>query len=64
MYKIQTIYKLTENVNLIHNEEFKGHICLTEMTEPCGGILKHWGTKKELIAELHEILKELVKTEL
>ncbi len=59
--KIQTIYRLTENVQLIQNDEFDNHICLIEYGEPCSGILKHWGSVNELIKELRNIADKLEK---
>ena len=59
MKKIQTIYKLTENIQLVQNEEYKEHICLIESGENCSGILKHWGNIDEIIVELTEIIKKL-----
>jgi hypothetical protein len=59
MKKIQTIYKLTDSVNIVHNEEYPEHYSLTEFNEPCSGIIKHWGTKEALIAELEWIVKKL-----
>jgi len=61
MKKIQTNYKLTENVQMVVNEEFTEHICLIEYGENCSGILKHWGSKSEIISELKEIISQLEK---
>jgi hypothetical protein len=58
MKKITTIYQLTENVQLVQNEQFN-HISLVEYGEPCSGILKHWGTKAEILRELNEIIAKL-----
>ena len=35
------------------------HISVHDHGEPCGGILRHWGTKEALIKELQQIIKEL-----
>jgi len=59
--KIQTNYKLTNNIQLLVNEEFKEHICLIEYGESCSGILKHWGSKEEILTELKKIISELEK---
>ena len=56
MKKIQTIYELTKNIQLVQNEEFKEHISLIEFGEPCSGILKHWGSIKEIKKELESII--------
>ncbi len=60
MKKLQTNYKLTDNVQLVVNEEYKKHICLIEFGENCSGIMKYWGSKEEIIAELQEIINKLV----
>ena len=62
MKKIQTNYQLTDNVQMVVNEEYKEHLCLIEFGENCSGILKHWGSKKEIIAELKEIINKLEET--
>lgn len=59
MKKIQTTYELTKNIQLVQNEEFKEHISLIEYGEPCSGILKHWGSKTEILRELNEIIAKL-----
>lgn len=59
MKKLQTNYKLTNDIQLVVNEEYKQHICLIELGENCSGILKHWGSKKEIIAELKDIINKL-----
>ena len=59
MRKIQTIYKLTDDIQLVQNEEFKEHISLIEFGEPCSGILKHWGSKTLILKELNEIIAKL-----
>ena len=63
MEKIQTNYKLTDNVQLVVNEEFQEHICLIEYGENCSGILKHWGSKDGIINELTEIIDKLKKAD-
>ena len=57
--KIETRYALGMNCQLIVNEEVKDNMCLVDLGEPCSGILKHWGSKKQLINELKLIIKEL-----
>lgn len=59
MKKIETRYKLTNNVILVQNEEYTPHINLVEYGENCSGILKYWGTKEEIINELQEIINKL-----
>lgn len=62
MKKISTTYRLTDEVQMIVNEEFPDHICLINYGEACSGILKHWGTKKTIIRELEDIIKKLKDT--
>jgi len=59
MKKTQTVYKLTENVMMTVNEETGDHISIHDYGEPCSGIVKHWGTKKEIIKELESIITAL-----
>lgn len=61
MKKLQTNYKLTEDIQLVINEEVKDNICLKEYGENCSGILKHWGSKRNIIKELKNIISELEK---
>lgn len=45
------------------NEEVKDHISIHEYGEPCSGIIKNWGTPKQLIKQLEEAIdaiKELI----
>ena len=58
--KLSTTYKLTEDVQLIQDEECDNNISLVNFGyEPCTGILKHWGSTTQHIAELREIIKAL-----
>lgn len=62
MKKLSTTYQLTEYVLVTVNEELKEtieHISLHSYGEPCFGILKHWGSKAEIISELETIIKKL-----
>ena len=54
--KIQTNYMLTENVQLVVNEEYPENICLIEYGENCSGVLKRWFNKSEMIKELKQII--------
>lgn len=49
-------------VSIAVNEEVGDHYSVFEYGEPCSGVLKHWGTKNQLIGELKDlinIIKEL-----
>jgi hypothetical protein len=54
--KIQSSYSLGNNFVLHVNEEFPDHMSVTEFGEPCSGILKHWGSKRQLIGELKSLV--------
>ena len=41
------------------NEEVKDHMSVHKYGEPCSGVLRHWGSKKELIKELKGIIKSI-----
>lgn len=41
------------------NEEFKNHMSIHDGGEPCSGVLRHWGTKQELIKKLKSIIDSL-----
>ena len=61
-----TYYEMTKSgrmVNLAVNEETKDHISLYEGIEPCSGVLQHWGSRKELIAELEDYISILKQYE-
>jgi len=59
MKKLQTTYQLTNDIQLIKNEELGDHICLINFGETCSGILKYWGTKEKIIKDLENIIKKL-----
>lgn len=57
MKKASTTYSVGNLELLITvNEEFPDHISVHHYGEPCSGILKHWGSRKELINELKNII--------
>jgi len=56
MKKLSTTYNLSTYTLLTVNEEVKDHMSIHDYGEPCSGILKHWGSKSELIKELKEII--------
>jgi len=58
MKKYQTTYT-GKYCQITVSEEIKDHISIQDFGEPCSGILRHWGTKKELIKELQNIIKEI-----
>ena len=60
MKKVQTIYS-NHNFCIAVSEETDNHISVYEGIEPCSGVLKHWGSKEELIKELKDIIKEVEK---
>ncbi len=63
MKKIQTTYtsKTFEGLTITVNEETTDHISVHTYGEPCSGILKHWGTRAELIGELKLIIEAIKK---
>lgn len=65
MKKLSETYQLIENkrwsVQMTINKELGDHVSIHEFGEPCSGILKHWGSKKDLIKELENIIEELKK---
>lgn len=58
MKKSQTTY-YNNNFCVTVNEEVKDHISVHDIGEPCSGVLRHWGNKKQLIKELREVIKEI-----
>ena len=64
MKKITTEYVLLDNDNwsvYVTVDEQEKRISLHSLGEPCNGILRHWGTKEELIIELNAIVESLKK---
>lgn len=60
MKKIQTTYSSNDSRFCVAiNEEYPDHISVYEHGEPCSGVLRHWGSKKELIKELEDIIKAI-----
>ena len=55
MKKLETRYALTNDVQLIVNNESTGVVSVVQYGEACSGILKHWGTPKQLTKELRQI---------
>ena len=49
-----------DTVHVQINEETPDHISVYDGFEPCSGVLKHYGTREELIKELEEII-EIIK---
>jgi hypothetical protein len=45
-----------DTVCITVNEETPDHMTIYDGVEPCSGILRHWGTRKELRAELEELI--------
>lgn len=58
MKKIKTTYS-NDNFCITVNDEVFNHLSVHDCGEPCSGILKHWGTKRELLDELKGIIKVL-----
>ena len=58
MKKHQTTY-ICKYCQVTVSEEAKDHISVCDYGEPCSGVLRHWGTKKELISTLQNIIKEI-----
>lgn len=59
MKKTSTTYSITSDTLLTVNEQFSSHISIHSYGEPCSGIIKHWGTKEEIITELKTIINAL-----
>ncbi len=63
MKKVTTTYVSSEKslkaILITVNEEVKDHISIHDYGEPCSGILKHWGSSKQLIKELESIIKAI-----
>lgn len=59
MKKTSTTYNVENEFCITVNEEAVDYISIHDFGEPCSGILKHWGSKKTLIAELRNIIKEI-----
>ncbi len=60
--KGHTTYYDTNNkgiISLTVNEECEDNVSLHEYGEPCSGVLKHWGSRDELIEELEYLIKLL-----
>lgn len=62
MKKVFTTYS-NKGVYITVNGEVDDHISIHEGAESCSGILKHWGSKKELIKELEDIIKMIKELE-
>jgi len=59
--KVKTQYAVERTDFILSvNEEFP-HISVHEYGDPCSGVLRHWGTPEELIAECELIIK-IIKT--
>ena len=63
MKKISTTYSCLakngyRNWYITVSDDNADHLSVHNI-EPCDGVLKHWGTKKELIDELKEIIKSI-----
>jgi hypothetical protein len=48
--------------DLVVSEETPDHVCVCTV-EPCDGVLRHWGTRKELVDELKQIISVLENSE-
>lgn len=60
MKLVSTTYA-SDNFSITVDEEVQDHISVHEYGEPCSGVLKHWGSKAELIEELEEIIGAIKK---
>ncbi len=62
MKKIHTTYEVKlknkDTVYITENNEVGDYLSIHSL-EPCEGVLRHWGSKSALIAELKEIIKAL-----
>lgn len=48
-----------DTVHVYKSNEVEDHYSLYDGIEPCSGVLRHYGTKAELIAELKEYIEIL-----
>lgn len=48
-----------DTVYIAVNEEAGGGMSIYDGIEPCSGVLRHWGSKSELRAELMELVSIL-----
>ena len=55
MKKLETRYELTADTQLIINHESVDCISVVNFGDPCSGMLKQWGTRKEIIKKLRQI---------
>lgn len=62
--KTMTTYSLGNNHQLLVNEEYPDHMCLIEYGEACSGVLKHWGSRKQLVTELKLLVEYLEQPDL
>jgi len=60
MKKVLTTYSNTE-FSISVNEEYPEHISVHQFGEPCSGILKHWGTRADIIKELEAVIRAVKK---
>ncbi len=65
MKKISTTYSVTNlsrarsfEITVSEDVGFK-HVSVHDGGEPCSGILRHWGSPKDLISELEEVIEAL-----
>ena len=58
MKKASTTY-YNNTCHITVNEEVKDHISVHDGGEPCSGLMRHWGSKKEIIKELEEIIEAI-----
>lgn len=66
MKKAHTMYSadIRDGIAMLTvNEEVDDNVSLHEWGEPCSGILKHWGTHRELINELGQYILLLKQSE-
>lgn len=65
MKKFQTTYYhyYPNREDMIHiTVDENDRLSLHDHSEPCSGILRHWGTRDELKKELQEIIKIIDET--
>jgi len=61
MKKIYTVYAANKagGAFITVAEDTQDHISVHDYGEPCSGVLKHWGTRAELIKELEGIIRAI-----